>query len=191
MNGDLFRGKLVRLAMDEPEVMAEAFARWTRDSEYWRLLASDPTRPNSVKATRDWLEKELFKDPPNFHMFTIHRLDDDRLIGEIGMDGVDQMHGETFVGIGLGERDSWGRGYGTDAMRIILRFAFTELNLRRVSLNVFDYNPRAIASYKKVGFVEEGRLRRFLYRDGHRWDLIFMGMLREEWELHKGDHSAG
>ena len=77
-----------------------------------------------------------------------------------------------------------------DAMRIILRFAFTELNLRRVSLDVFEYNPRAIASYRKVGFVEEGRLRRFLHRDGRRWDLIFMGMLREEWEVYRGENSV-
>jgi RimJ/RimL family protein N-acetyltransferase len=189
MNDDLLRGNLVRLTMDEPEVLAKAFAGWQRDSEYWRLLASDPSRPNSVKATQDWLEKELFKDPPDFHMFTIRRLDDDRLIGEIGLDGIDLPHGDTFIGIGLGERDSWGRGYGSDAMRIILRFAFTELNLRRVSLDVFEYNPRAIASYRKVGFVEEGRLRRFLHRDGRRWDLIFMGLLREEWEIHRGEYS--
>ena len=185
MNADLFRGDLVRLAMDEPEVIAEAFSRWMRDSEYWRLLASDPSRPNSVKATKDWLEKELYKDPPNFYMFTIRRLEDDRLIGEIGLDLPELPHRDTFVGIGLGERDAWGKGYGTDAMRIILRYAFTELNLPRVSLDVFEYNPRAIASYLKAGFIEEGRLRRFLHRNGRRWDLVFMGILQEEWELRR------
>ena len=190
MNNDLFRGKLVRLSMDEPEVVAEAFARWTRDSEYWRLLAAEPSRPNSVKATREWVEKELYKDPPDFHMFTIHHLEDDRLIGELGLDDVKLPHGESFVGIGLGEREYWGKGYGSDAMQILLRYAFTELNLERVSLDVFEYNPRAIASYLKVGFVEEGRLRRFLHRDGRRWDLIFMGILREEWLLRYGDPHA-
>ncbi len=86
------------------------------------------------------------------------------------------------MGIGIGEREYWGNGYGTDAMRAILHFAFTELNLYRVSLNVFEYNPRAIRSYEKAGFVAEGRQRQVLNRDGRRWDVIYMGILHEEWE---------
>ncbi len=63
-----------------------------------------------------------------------------------------------------------------------LRFAFTELNLRRVTLDVFEYNPRAMRSYEKAGFVVEGRMRGMLKREGKRWDLVFMGILRDEWE---------
>jgi RimJ/RimL family protein N-acetyltransferase len=81
----------------------------------------------------------------------------------------------------MGARESWGKGYDTDAMRVILRFAFQELNLRRVSLDTFEYNPRAIRSYEKAGFVLEGRARGYLNREGKRWDLIFMGILQEEW----------
>jgi RimJ/RimL family protein N-acetyltransferase len=95
---------------------------------------------------------------------------------------VQWTHGDTFVGIGIGEPDYRGKGYGTDAMRVILRFAFMELNLHRVSLDVFEYNPRAIRSYEKAGFVIEGRKRRVVNRDGRRWDDIYMGILREEWE---------
>ena len=108
-------------------------------------------------------------------------LEDDRLIGYIGLEGDIFPHGEAFVGIGIGERELWGKGYGTDAMKVILRYAFQELNLRRVSLDTFEYNPRAIRSYEKAGFVHEGRAEDFLYREGRRWDLIFMGILREEW----------
>jgi RimJ/RimL family protein N-acetyltransferase len=182
MNKSLFRGELVRLAVDDPLVLAEAFCKWSRDSEYWRLLGSDIASLWSVNKTKEWIEKELFKEEPNNFLFTIRTLQDDTLIGEIGLDGIEWSHGEAFVGIGLGERDYWGKGYGTDAMRIILHYAFTELNLRRVSLDVFEYNPRAIRSYEKAGFVHEGRARGFLNRDGKRWDLIFMGILREEWE---------
>jgi len=182
MNNDLFQDKLVHLKAVDTQVMAEAFSRWAQDSEYWRLLASDPSHSFSVKSTKEWLEKEQSKDPPGFYMFAIHTLDDDKLIGEIGLDAVELPHMETFVGIGLGERETWGKGFGTDAMRIILRYAFSELNLHRVSLTVFEYNPRAIQSYIKAGFVEEGRVRGFLHRAGRRYDLIFMGILREEWE---------
>ncbi len=66
-------------------------------------------------------------------------------------------------------------------MGIILRYAFTELNLWRVSLDVFEYNPRAVRSYEKVGFIHEGCVRQYLNRAGRRWDLIFMGITREEW----------
>ncbi|MBN2550917.1 MAG: GNAT family N-acetyltransferase [Anaerolineales bacterium] len=177
----LFQGELVRLTAADPQTTAEAFSRWSRDSEYWRLLASDPCLPHSVKAIKQWLEKDQEKDPLPYTMFLIHTLEDDRLIGDIGLEGYLGSHGDTFVGIGLGEREYWGKGYGTDAMRIILRYAFFELNLERVSLDVFEYNPRAIRSYERAGFKHEGRLRGYLNRGGKRYDLIFMGILRAEW----------
>jgi RimJ/RimL family protein N-acetyltransferase len=182
MEKDLFKGELVRLTAADLDVAAEAFARWSLDSEYYRLLDSDPCHLWSKNKTREWLEKHLFNEKPDMYSFLIRTLDGDCLIGEIGLDGIKYTHGDAFVGIGLGEREFWGKGYGTDAMRVLLRFAFTELNLRRVSLDVFEYNPRAVRSYEKVGFVVEGRMRGMLEREGKRWDLVFMGILREEWE---------
>ena len=67
-------------------------------------------------------------------------------------------------------------------MRVIQRYAFEELNLHRLSLTVFEYNQRAIRSYEKAGFTVEGRVRKFLNREGKHYDMIFMGILREEWE---------
>jgi RimJ/RimL family protein N-acetyltransferase len=185
MDPELLTGSLVRLAADDPQTMSEALSRWGRDSEYWRLLASDPARLYSVQATRDWLEQE--GESPSNYMFSIYTLEDNRLIGRIGLDGIVWNHAESFVGISLGERGDWGKGYGTDAMRILLRYAFTELNLHRVSLDVFEYNPRAIHSYEKVGFKVEGRVRQFLNRDGQRWDMIFMGILRDEWLIRQNN----
>ena len=66
-------------------------------------------------------------------------------------------------------------------MQVLLRYAFDELNLYRVTLNTFEYNPRAIRSYEKAGFKVEGRVRKYLNREGRRWDVIFMGILAEEW----------
>jgi RimJ/RimL family protein N-acetyltransferase len=146
------------------------------------LLASDPAFPFSSSAVEKWLEKDLEKDPPPFYMFTICTLADERVIGHIGLDGVRWSHADSFVGIGIGEQEFWGKGYGTDAMQVMLRFAFTEMNLHRVSLTVFDYNPRALRSYEKAGFKIEGRARQMFKREGQRWDEIFMGILREEWE---------
>ena len=187
LNNDLFRGELVRLVVEDPQKIAEIYSRWLRDSEYWRLMASEAAYTASIRAVKTWIEKDFEKDPPA-SMFLIRTLEDDRLIGDVGLDPVRDGHGDTFLGIGIGEREYWGKGYGSDAMRVILRYAFTEQNLHRVSLNVFEYNPRAIRSYEKVGFKHEGRSRGVLHRAGRRWDLIFMGILRADWEAQQKNH---
>ncbi len=181
MDSNMLHGTLVRLTVEEPQAMAEAISRWDRDSEFRRLLDSEAAKQFSVKKLTEWIQQDQEKDPGTLFHFGIHSLEDDRLIGFTGLEGDLFPHGEAFVGIGIGERGLWGKGYGTDAMIVILRYAFQELNLRRVALDTFEYNPRAIRSYEKAGFVHEGRARGYLYREGRRWDLIFMGILREEW----------
>jgi len=182
MNTPLFQGELVRLKARDPETFAAAISRWNRDSEYQRLLDSETSRVVSKKIMKEWIEKDLENRPEHDYLFLIHTLQEDRLIGFIGLDGISWSHGDCWVFIALGERDTWGKGYGTDAMRIMLRYAFTELNLHRVSLDVFSYNPRAIRSYEKCGFVVEGRARGMLNREGRRDDFVYMGILKEEWE---------
>lgn len=186
MSQPLLQGELVRLVVEDASAMAETYSRWSNNSEFSRLMDSGVTHPHSIVATRQSLEKYLEKDPSdNLFFFTIHTLAENRLIGDVDLGGVRWAHGDTFVGIGLGEPDFWGRGYGTDAMCIILHYAFEELNLRRVTLNVFEYNPRAIRSYEKAGFRVEGKVRGGLLREGRRWDMIYMGILRDEWQAFK------
>jgi RimJ/RimL family protein N-acetyltransferase len=182
LTADLLRGKLVRLCAMDSESISKFFVGWTHDSEYWRLMAATPPYPWSQEGVKKFIEKELQKDDPRNIFFVIRALEDDRVIGEIGFDSISYTQGDTFVGIGIGERDYWGKGYGTDAINVILRYAFTELNLQRVSLTVFEYNARAIRSYEKCGFRVEGRAREMLHREGRRWDIIFMGILQEEWQ---------
>jgi RimJ/RimL family protein N-acetyltransferase len=179
---DLLCGKLVRLKAENPERHSKLFVGWIHDSEFWRLMANGPSFPWTQEGVRRHIEKELEKDDLRNIFFAIHKLDDDRIIGEIGLDGISYTRGDTYAGIAIGEREYWGKGYGTDAMNIILRFAFTELNLHRVSLTVFEYNPRAIRSYEKCGFRMEGRSREAFQREDRRWDVLHMGVLREEWQ---------
>jgi RimJ/RimL family protein N-acetyltransferase len=152
--------------------------RWNQNSEFQQLLDSGPARLWTPKQVKEWLEKHI----EEFYGFSIHRLEDDALIGMVDLSGVDWVTGSAWVGIGIGDPDFWGKGYGTEAMRLILDFGFGQLNLRRVSLNVFEYNQRACQSYRKCGFQEEGRLRQWMQRGGERHDLIYMGILRREWE---------
>ena len=183
---DLLSGELVHLWQDNPDVKAGNFYRWNQDTEWIRLLDTDPPRMPSEKLVKEWQEKDLEKNDQNEKFFSIHTLDSDAIIGFIGLFDLYMQHGDALVAIALGERAYWGKGYGTDAMRVILRYSFNELNLRRVGLIVFEYNPRAIRSYEKVGFVPEGRARGPILREGKRWDFLYMGILREEW-LAKGN----
>lgn len=189
MDKPLLQGELVRLTALDPEVSAPLVSRWGRDSEFLRLMDNEPAILWSAQQTKAWQEKEIeeAESAVNNFLFSIETLaveeePGEQIIGFIGLGEVEWHHGDSFVGIGIGERDYWGRGYGTDAMKVVLRYAFDELNLHRVSLNVFEYNTRAIRAYEKVGFVFEGRGRQELHRDGRRWDLIFMGILRSEWQ---------
>lgn len=177
---DLYRGKLVRLSGIDPEALSKSFSQWNRDSEFKRLLDFDPARMHSAKATKEWMEKHLEEEKDTF-WFSIRTLEDDRLLGDIDLAVINWGSRDAFVGLGIGEREFWGKGYGTDAMKIILRYAFLELNLRRVTLNVLEYNGRAIRSYEKAGFRLEGRQRQVIQREGRRWDVLNMGILREEW----------
>ncbi len=185
MNENLLKGELVCLVHEEPETLARLESEWGANSAYLRLLDWDPARRFSAKTVQKWIEK-LYENADNY-FFSIRLLENGCIVGGISLDSINWVQRDSFVGIGLGQRENWGKGYGTDAMKIMLRYAFTELNLRRVTLDVFEYNERGIRSYEKAGFVVEGRIRQMIQREGRRWDVIFMGILREDWlQLQKG-----
>lgn len=189
---DILKGKLVCLSAFDPEEMGKAFARWNRNSEYFRLLNSAARPMQSAKSNTKWMEESVAEMSLASYYFSIRTLAEDKLLGELGLDVVDWVGREAFVGLGIGETEYWSQGYGTDTMNVLLRYAFTEINLKRVTLTVFEYNPRAIRSYEKAGFRHEGRLRNLLNREGRRWNEVFMGILREEWmELNDPVPAAG
>jgi RimJ/RimL family protein N-acetyltransferase len=187
---DILRGELVRLSAMDVEESSKAFSRWSRDSEFKRLINSEAVRTTSSQSVKKWFQKELDERSINQHWFSIRKLDDDTLLGDIDLFVDTWASRDAFVGLGIGEREFWGKGYGTDLLNIILRYAFTEVNLKRVTLNVFEYNPRAIRAYEKVGFRHEGRQRKVLNKEGKRWDMLFMGILREEWMDKNGTKAA-
>jgi RimJ/RimL family protein N-acetyltransferase len=178
MTNNLWTGQTVRLALIDPIKDVSLFVQWRNDSEFSRLLDTAPARQYPSQLDKEWLEKENLEN----YVFMIHTLEDDRAIGFIELDGIDWRARDGWIGIGIGDRQQWGKGHGTDAFRVFVRFAFGELNLRRLSLTVFEYNPRAIRSYEKLGFHVEGRERECLRRAGRRWDMIYMGLMRNDWE---------
>ena len=177
MPSDLFRGQLVRLAAPHSDDK-ESMARWYDDPEFQRQLDTDPARPRPASYFEP--PKEKANEYREFS-FLIRTLAEDKMIGFTDL-WVMWNHQTAWLSIGIGEAEYRGKGYGTDAMRLTLAYAFRELNLYRISLTVFSYNPRAIHVYEKLGFVREGVSRSALYRDGQRHDVILMGLLRPEWD---------
>ncbi|MBV6717314.1 GNAT family N-acetyltransferase [Paenibacillus chitinolyticus] len=82
----------------------------------------------------------------------------------------------------IGEKEFWGKGYGSESLRLLLDYAFLELNLHRVSLRVFAFNDKAVALYEKIGFKREGVSRQTVFREGNWHDILHMGILQEEYE---------
>ena len=185
---DLYRGELVRLTAEEPETRAKIEVAWNRDSEYQRLAEMGPAMMPSEKALKEWFEKQAEKGfEQKRYSFAARTLDGDKLVGFFSL-WVDLIHSEAWVGIGIGDRDFWGKGYGTDMMKLCLQYAFTELNMHRVSLGLHAYNARALKTYEKVGFRFEGTTRKDTMREGKRTDGFWMGILRDEWNaLQVGD----
>jgi RimJ/RimL family protein N-acetyltransferase len=183
---DLFRGELVRITNEEPDVYAKVSMRWQQDSEFRRLADADPISLYSEKQMKEYAENRLGDPKPERYQFTVRTLEDDKLIGFFGL-YVELIHSEAWVGIGIGEREFWSKGYGTDMMNLCLRYAFLELGLERVALGLHEYNPRALRSYEKAGFVLEGRTRKDVLREGKRTDTLWMGILRDEWLQKNGE----
>jgi len=105
---------------------------------------------------------------------------DAELVGICGLHEIDHYQQHAEVGIRLG-KDHWGKGLGQDAVRTLVRYGFRQLNLAKISLRVLADDERAVGAYRKVGFVEEGRLRAHAWYDGARHDELVMAVLREEW----------
>ena len=175
----LLRGSRVRLtALTQDDL--PTVAEWHQNPEFLRLLDALPAYPKTETSLAQRLD-DTDKATDAF-LFAIRTLDSDTPIGYVELDGILWTHRVGGVSIAIGEAKHRGQGYGDEVMRLMLRFAFDELNLHRVQLTVFSYNERAIALYEKLGFQREGVHREHLQRDGKRYDMYLYGLLRSEWE---------
>ncbi|MEP7292326.1 MAG: GNAT family protein [Chloroflexota bacterium] len=176
---NLFYGERVRLTSVFPSD-AQTIARWYEDGEFSRLFDASPAYPKSENSVHKWMDGNE-RDRDSFTL-AMRLLYSDDLIGYVQIDGIQWTHGCGWLAIGIGSPAHRNKGYGTEAMRLSLRFAFHELNLHRLQLSVFGYNEAAIKLYERLGFKREGVLREYLRRDGQRYDMIFYGLLAQEWE---------
>ena len=180
----LFIGPTIKLAPIDHENDPPVIAGWSHDPEYLRLTEVRPIYPLSaglVQKQLEALEKEL-EESKNAYHFTIRARDDDRLLGLAAIRWIEWNNGIGWVRLGIGDRRERRQGYGTQALNLLLEYAFSELNLYRLSAEIIAYNQGAIRLFEKAGFRQEVRRRRALSRDGQRWDILIYGLLRQEWE---------
>ena len=150
--------------------------QWLNDPEVARLTQGGYSLP----ITRAQVQ-EMFKEAiRGERLFFAIESKDSNLIGDAALHPIDEKNRVGELLITIGEKEYWNKGYGTDAIRLVLKVAFEEVNLQKVELRVFEYNERAIRVYEKCGFKREGVRRRALFRDGRYYDQVLMGILREE-----------
>ncbi len=173
-------GERVRLrAIERSDI--PAFVRWFNDPEVRQYLAM--YLPLSIAQEEQWFEEMLQRQQQGKDfIFAVEAKVGEEwvLIGNVGLHRIDWKNRFAFFGIVLGEKSYWNQGYGTDATRTMLRFAFEELNLHRVELEVFGENARARRCYEKAGFRYEGIRRQAFFSRGTYHDSYLMAILREE-----------
>ncbi len=142
------------------------------------MLGNGRWEPVSLAA----LEKEWHKhlDDDDRAQFVIEI--DGKVVGDIGLYRQNRRHGTTQFGMGIYDREYVGKGYGREALKLLLDWAFHVQNWRKISLETFNVNERAIRMYRACGFTEEGRLKQHAYFEGAYVDLVIIGLLRSEWE---------
>jgi RimJ/RimL family protein N-acetyltransferase len=175
----MLRGKRVILGPIKREYI-DSFLKWFNDLEITQYLVA--YRPMTRMDEEEWMEN--LKNRENDILFGITILTEDGteiLIGNCGIHRIDWKNRVAEIGIAIGEKEYQNRGYGTEALELLVDYGFNTVNLNRLELYTYSYNIRALKSYKKVGFIEEGRRRQFIWSKGKYHDAILMGILAEDW----------
>jgi RimJ/RimL family protein N-acetyltransferase len=158
---------------------AEKWAEWDNDLAVTIPLGDEAYTPYSLEKMREIVGDVARQQS---HVFSIVDLETEQPIGRCLLFDINQVDRRAKLGIVVGEKEYWDRGYGQEATRLLLDYGFNLLNLNNIMLGTFSFNERAIACYRKVGFQEIGRRRQARIIAGKRFDLVLMDMLAEEFE---------
>lgn len=167
------------------ETDLDSIYRWINDPEVNMFLKA--IGPLTLSQERGFLEG-IDKDPNNV-LFAIETRKDRKFIGTMGFRINDRVSGVATTGSFIGEKDYWGKGYGTDAKMLVLHYAFHSLNLRRINSSTIAYNGRSARCLEKCGYKKEGLLREIFFRNGKYWDKFLFRIFRSEFEPLWEDYS--
>jgi RimJ/RimL family protein N-acetyltransferase len=157
---------------------APLFVTWLNDREVARTLLRH--HPINLPAEEEFIAQACARD--DALALGIVLRETDRLIGSAGLMQINWRNRHAGFGILIGAKEEWGKGYGTEATALVVRHAFETLNLNRVWLHAYEFNPRGLRAYEKAGFKREGVLRQDTFCDGRYWDTVVMAVLRDEWQ---------
>lgn len=150
--------------------------KWINDPEVRRFIAN--TFPLTEKQEEGWYDG-IGKDANRIDF--VIETKDGKPIGVMGMHKVNWINRTAITGALIGEREYWGKGYGTDAKMFLLDYAFNTLGLRKIGSDVIAFNKRSLRYSLHCGYKVEGRLRKHIFRDGREWDQIMLGVFKHEW----------
>lgn len=157
------------------------YLKWMNDFEVTRGIAA-PSRPMTLEAEEAWYQRVSANQSGDDVGFTVYERSTMRAIGNTGLHRIDHANRTAEFGIVIGEKDCWGKGYGTEVTRLMLDYGFTVLGLHHIMLRVFDFNERAIRAYTRAGFQIAGRLRQAHRIGGRTYDIVLMDCLATEFQ---------
>ena len=152
----------------------DIYTKWMNDKEVTENIGVF-TKVKSMFSEEEWIKNNSEK-----YAFAIVLKENDELIGNIALKHVDGINGCATLGVFIGEKENRNKGYGKESIKLLLNYGFNSLNLRNVMLKVYSFNTRAINTYKKIGFKKIGSRRNSYYKDGKWYDIVYMDILKEE-----------
>ncbi len=160
-----------------PSDVNEAYYRWMNDPEVTGYLESRFC-PNSMEGLRDYVTSKL-GDRDNIFLAIVVK-EGDRHIGNIKLGPINWVHRFADIGLMIGEKDCWGKGYATEAIRLVVDYAFRELNLHKLTAGCYDLNEGSVKAFKKVGFEVEGVRKKYFYYRGSYVNGVLLGLLNND-----------
>ncbi len=170
-------GERIYLREVRPSDVNENYYRWMNDREVVDQLESR-FYPNSMEGLREYVIKKL-GDRDNIFLAIVLK-DGDRHIGNIKLGPINWIHRFADIGILIGEKDCWGKGYASEAIGAVVNYAFSELNLNKLTASMYDVNKGSLKAFQKVGFIVEGVRKQYFYYRGSYVDAVLLGLLKSE-----------
>lgn len=178
----MYEGQKVRLREYRKEDIPLKLA-YLNDPEITANLTPDVPYPMTLHEEEKWFESITVVS--DTYRFAIETMAEGKYIGGCNITSVDWKNSVATIGIFIGGRENRGKGYGSDALKILMDFIFMQMNINKIRLIVYSYNKQAMKCYEKCGFKVEGILRQEIYRDGKYYDKISMGLLKAEYLKNK------
>lgn len=173
----MYYGDKVCLRAYREDDIAKA-TNFVNDKELKKFLVTTIPFPITIWEEESWVKSQISNNNGTYN-FAIDDIKSNKYIGGCGIHSVDWLSRVATVGIMIGDKEYWGKGYGTDAMKVLIKFLFDDMNINKIRLSTFSFNERAIKSYKKCGFEIEGVLKEEIFKDGKYYDDIIMSIFNK------------